>query len=84
TLDERSGLRRHSTPAALMSLEHESSSNHPSVSIATAGAGPRQVSAACSHHVMQQWQQGNPCEEPFNSVVYYAKKDAGKQKPNSA
>lgn len=73
--DENQHRRRHSTPAALMSQEDIKSTGHASVGYESTTTVPYHKSETHCHHIMQQWKEENPREEPFSSVVYYAKKD---------
>ena len=55
-------------------IEQGSLSIEPGVEQARRHSGSR------IHHVMQQWKQENPRDEPFNSVAYYARQTFAAEK----
>lgn len=58
-----------------MTQEDTKSTGRASLAYETASTAPCRDSATHCHHVMEQWKGENPREEPFSSVVYYAKID---------
>ena len=77
---EHQGQRRNSTPGALIPHHTESLTEAGSLSIEPGAEQPRRHSSGQIHHVMQQWRQANPRDEPFNSVTYYGRQNsAGNQ-----
>ena len=80
-LAEHHGQRRNSTPAALIPHRGDTFTDQGSLSIEPGAEQPRRHSGSGIHHVMQQWKQENPRNEPFNSVAYYARQTFASEKP---
>ena len=56
-----------------MAQRMDTSTSQGSLSIEPGAEHPRRHSSSRIHHVMEQWKQENPRDEPFNSVAYYAR-----------
>ncbi|KAL8896303.1 MAG: hypothetical protein Q9192_003166 [Flavoplaca navasiana] len=78
---EQHAQRRNSTPAALNPHHTDTFTEQGSLSIEPGAEQPRRHSGSRIHHVMQQWKQENPRDEPFNSVAYYARQTFAAEKP---
>ncbi|KAL8858912.1 MAG: hypothetical protein Q9178_004591 [Gyalolechia marmorata] len=66
----------------LMAQCMDTSTSQGSLSIEPGAEQPRRHSSSRIHHVMEQWKQENPRDEPFNSVAYYARQAPGVKKPS--